>query len=105
MKNLLVYSKEELATFILQKCFYCDIEREMKQIHIQYKLDKDRELIEKNYKEERELLNKLHNMPKTTLKKKAEAIKLFAKYKRLLEKNNAAYEKRQIEIDKLLTSD
>lgn len=45
-QELLKYSKEELAMFILRKNFLYDIEDGIRDVHIQYLLDKDKELTE-----------------------------------------------------------
>ena len=54
MQKLLVYTKEELATYILKYCFFFDknIEEDMQDIHCQFLLEKDRELTNKEHEEE-----------------------------------------------------
>ena len=48
MQKLLIYTKEELATYILQHCFFNkNIEEDMHHIHCQFLLEKDRELTNK----------------------------------------------------------
>lgn len=48
-QELMDYSKEELATWILRNSFLRHLESDMKHIHIQYLLDKDAELADKAY--------------------------------------------------------
>lgn len=48
MKNLLAYSKEELATYIKKHCFFDkNIEEDLQDIHCQFLLEKDKELTSK----------------------------------------------------------
>lgn len=102
IKSLLVYTKEELAMYILKHCYFNDIEEDMKDIHIQFLLDKDRELTDKEHNEEMLLLKKLKDMPQTTLEESYKRMKVYEKYKKLSDKNTAAYNKRQAEINKLM---
>lgn len=103
IQKLLIYTKEELATYIL-KHYYPneDIEEDMKDIHCQLLLEKDTELTNKEHEEEMKLLQQLQEMPNTTLKEQIKVKKLYEKFKKLCNENTVAYEKRQKEIDKLL---
>ena len=101
-EELLKYSKEELAMFILRKHFLYDIDSGMKGIHIQYLLDKDKELTEEEHKKEMELLETLKKMPQRTLEEQAKRLKVWEKYKKLSDSNTIAYNKRQKEINRLL---
>lgn len=52
LNDLLKFSKEELAMYILKHTFsHDDLEQDMKGIHIQFLLDKDNELTEKEHNE------------------------------------------------------
>lgn len=103
MQKLLIYTKEELATYILQHCFFNkNIEEDMHHIHCQFLLEKDRELTNKEHEQETKLLNQLYKMPKTTNEEKLEILKVYKKYQKLSNKNQVAYEKRQKEINKLI---
>lgn len=103
MQKLLIYTKEELATYILKHCFFDkNIEEDMQDIHCQFLLDKDRELTNKEYEEEMKLSHQLQEMPNTTLEEVVKRMKVYEKFKKLSDKNIAAYEKRQKEIDKLM---
>lgn len=103
MQKLLVYTKEELATYILRYCFSDkNIEKNMWYIHCQLLLEKDKELTNKGHKEEIELLYQLRKMPNTTIEEQAKKVKAYEKFKKLIAKNSAAYEKRQKEIDGLI---
>ena len=67
MQKLLIYTKEELATYILKHRFFDkNIEEDMQKIHRQFLLEKDREFTNKEYEEEMKLLRQLQKMPKTT---------------------------------------
>lgn len=103
MQKLLTYTKEELATYILKKCFFNrTIEEDMECIHCQFLLEKDRELTNKEHEEEMKLLHQLQKMPNTTFEEQVKRMKAYEKYKKLSDKNSVAYEKRQKEIDKLM---
>jgi len=102
MQELLEYSKEELAMFILRKNFLHDIDADMQDVHTQYLLDKDRELTEKEHKEEMELLEAFKKMPQRTFDEQVKRLKVWEKYKKLSDRNTIAYNKRQKEIDRLL---
>lgn len=102
MQELLKYSKEELAMFILRNNFLHNIDSEMRDIHIQNLLDKDRELTEEEHKKENELLETLKKMPQRTLEEKIKRLKVWEKYKKLNDRNTIAYNERQKEIDRLL---
>lgn len=105
MQKLLVYTKEELATYILKYCFSDkNIEESMQDIHCQFLLDKDRELTNKEHEEEMELIHRLQKMPNTTLEEQIKRANMYEKLKKLMGKNTAAYEKRQKEIDKIIRS-
>ena len=95
IKSLLVYTKEELAMYILKHCYFNDIEEDMKNIHIQFLSDKE-------HNEEMLLLKKLKDMPQTTLEESYKRMKVYEKYKKLSDKNTTAYNKRQAEINKLM---
>lgn len=41
-------------------------------------------------------------MPNTTIEEQAKKVKVYEKFKKLIAKNSAAYEKRQKEIDELI---
>lgn len=102
MQKLLIYTKEELATYILKHCFFDkNIEEDMQNIHCQFLLEKDREFTNKEYEEEMKLLHQLQKMPNTTFEEKVKRVKMYEKFKKLSDKNTDAYEKRQKEIDKL----
>ena len=102
MQELLKYSKEELAMFILRNNFLYNIDDGMQDVHIQYLLDKDKELTEEEHKKEMELLEILKKMPQRTLEEQFKRLKVWEKYKKLSDKNTIAYNKRQEEINKLL---
>ena len=103
MQKLLAYTKEELATYILRYCFLDkNIEENMQYIHCQFLLEKDKELTSKGHKEEIELLCQLRKMPNTTIKEQTKRIKAYKKFKKLTDRNNAAYKERQKEIDDLI---
>lgn len=105
MQKLLVYTKEELATYILKYCFSDkNIEESMQDIHCQFLLDKDKELTSKEHEEEMELIHRLQKMPNTTLEEQIKRANMYEKLKKLMGKNTAAYEKRQKEIDKIIRS-
>lgn len=105
MQKLLVYTKEELATYILKYCFSDkNIEESMQDIHCQFLLDKDKELTSKEHEEEMEFIHQLQKIPNTTLEEQAKRAKMYEKLKKLMGKNTAAYEKRQKEIDKIIRS-
>ena len=103
MQKLLAYTKEELATYILRYCFLDkNIEENMQYIHCQFLLEKDKELTSKGHKEEIELLCQLQKMPNTTIEEQAKKVKAYEKFKKLIDRNNAAYKERQKEIDDLI---
>ena len=103
MQKLLIYTKEELITYILKHRFFDkNIEEDMQKIHCQFLLEKDREFTNKEYEEEMKLLRQLQKMPKTTFEEQVMAMKMFEKFKKLSDKNTVAYEKRQKEINKLI---
>lgn len=103
MQKLLAYTKEELATYILRYCFLDkNIEESMQYIHCQFLLEKDKELTNKEHKEEIELLCQLRKMPNTTIEEQAKKVKVYEKFKKLIDRNNAAYKERQKEIDDLI---
>lgn len=105
MQKLLIYTKEELAIYILRYCFSDkNIEENMQDIHCQFLLDKDRELTNKEHEEEMKLVHQLQKIPNTTLEEVEKRMKTYEKFKKLSDKNTAAYEKRQKEIDKLIGS-
>ena len=106
MQKLLIYTKEELATYILKHRFFDkNIEEDMQKIHCQFLLEKDREFTNKEYEEEMKLLRQLQKMPKTTFEEQVMTMKMFEKFKKLSDKNTVAYEKRQKEINKLIGSE
>ena len=47
------------------------------------------------------LLHQLQKMPNTTFEERVKRVEMYEKFKKLSDKNTAAYEKRQKEIDKL----
>ena len=102
MQKLLIYTKEELITYILKHRFFDkNIEEDMQAIHRQFLLEKDREFTNKEYEEEMKLLHQLQKMPNTTFEERVNRVEMYEKFKKLSDKNTAAYEKRQKEIDKL----
>lgn len=101
-EELLKYSKEELAMFILRNNFLHNLDDDMRHIHIQCLLDKDRELTEEEHKKENELLEAFKKMPQRTFEEQAKRLKVWGKYKKLRDRNTVAYHKRQEEIDRLL---
>lgn len=106
MQKLLIYTKEELATYILKHRFFDkNIEEDMQDIHCQFLLEKDRELTNKEHEEEMKLLHQLQKMPNTTFEEQVKRMKMYEKFKKLSDKNTTAYEKRQKEIDKLIGSE
>ena len=76
-----------------------NIEENMRDIHCQFLLEKDKELTSKGHKEEIELLCQLRKMPNTTIEEQAKKVKAYEKFKKLIDRNNAAYKERQKEID------
>jgi len=102
MQELLKYSKEELAMFILRNNFLYNLDAGMQNVHIQYLLDKDRELTEEEHKKENELFEKFKKMPQRTLEEQTKRLKVWESYKQLSDRNTIAYNKRQKEIDRLL---
>ena len=103
MQKLLTYTKEELATYIIRYCFLDkNIEENMQDIHCQFLLEKDKELTNKGHKEEIELLCQLRKMSNTTIEEQAKKVKAYEKFKKLIDRNNAAYKERQKEIDGLI---
>ena len=102
IQKLLIYTKEELATYILKHHFFDEnIEEDMQDIHCQFLLEKDREFTNKEHEEEMKLLHQLQKMPNTTFEEQVKREKMYEKLKKLRDKNTDAYEKRQKEIDKL----
>ena len=101
-EKLLKYSKEELAMFILRNNFLNNIDEGMQDVHIQYLLDKDKELTEKEHKEENKLFETFKKMPQRTLEEQVKKLKAWEKYKKLSDRNTAAYKERQKEIDRFL---
>lgn len=101
-EKLMSYSKEELATYIIRNMFLRDIENDMKHIHIQNLLYKDQELSDKAHWDELSFLNKIKTMPGNTFEERLEKMKAWDEYKKMTKKNQAAYEKRQNEINKLI---
>lgn len=102
MQELLKYSKEELAMFISRNSFLYDIDGDMQDVHIQYLLDKDKELTEEEHKKEMELLATFRKMPQGTFEEQTKRLKVWERYKKLSDRNTIAYNKRQKEIDRLL---
>ena len=103
MQKLLIYTKEELATYILKHCFFDkNIEEDMQDIHCQFLLEKDRELTNKEHEEEMKLLHLLQKMPDTTSEEVVRRMKAYEEFKKLSDKNTVAYEKRHKEIAKLM---
>lgn len=101
LNDLLKFSKEELAMYILKHTFsYDKLESDMKNIHIQFLLDKDKELTDKEHQEETKLFQKLNKMPSSTFEEKVERLRTFEQYKKLIKSNTESYIKRQKEIDK-----
>ena len=101
LNDLLKFSKEELAMYILRHITCHDnLESDMRSIHIQSLLDKDNELTEKEHQKETELLQKLSKMPSSTVEEKVERLRTFEQYKKLINSNLESYNKRQREIDK-----
>ncbi len=106
MQKLLIYTKEELAIYILRYCFSDkNIEESMQDIHCQFLLDKDKELTNKEHEKEMELIHQLQKMPNTTFEEQVKRANMYEKLKKLMDKNTAAYEKRKREIDKLIESE
>lgn len=102
IKELLNYTKEELAMYILRNCFGKDIKSGMESIHIQFLLDNDAKLTETEHEKEVKLLHKIQSMPHVTFEDNYKRLEMFEKYKKLSERNTSAYNKRQAEIDKLI---
>lgn len=101
LNDLLKFSKEELATYILRHTIcHNNLELGMKNIHIQSLLDKDNELTEKEHQKEKKLFQKLMKMPSSTVEEKVERLRTFEQYKKLINSNMESYNKRQREIDK-----
>jgi hypothetical protein len=101
LNDLLKFSKEELAMYILKHTFsHNDLESDMKSIHIQSLLDKDNELTEKEHQKEIKLYQKLSKMPSSTVEEQVERLRTFEQYKKLIKSNTESYNKRQREIDK-----
>ncbi len=103
-EDLLKYSKEELAMFILRNAFLYNIDSGMQDVHIQYLLDKDDELRKEEHKKEMELLEAFKKMPQRTFEEQIKRLKVWERYKKLSDRNTIAYNKRQKEIDRLLDS-
>ncbi|MBO6101001.1 MAG: hypothetical protein J6P07_06705, partial [Spirochaetaceae bacterium] len=82
----------------------CNIDDVMQDIHIQYLLDKDKELTEEGHKKEMELLEAFKKMPQRTFEEQIKRLKVWERYKKLSDRNTIAYNKRQKEIDRLLDS-
>jgi hypothetical protein len=103
LNDLLKFPKEELAMYILRHTFsHNDLESDMKNIHIQFLLDKDNELTEKEHQKEIKLYQKLSKMPSSTVEEKIERLRTFEQYKRLINSNLESYNKRQREIKTLM---
>jgi hypothetical protein len=103
LNDLLKFSKEELAMYILRHTFsHNDLESDLKNIHIQSLLDKDNELTEKEHQKEIKLYQKLSKMPSSTVEEKIERLRTFEQYKRLINSNLESYNKRQREIKTLM---
>ena len=102
IQNLLIYTKEELATYILQNNFLSDIESDLKYIHVQKLIEEDEKINKREYKKMTLLLEKIKNMPCSTIDDQLDRAIMFDKYKKKQEKNMLAYKKRQAEINKLL---
>lgn len=101
LNDLLKFSKEELAMYILRHTFsHNNLEQDMKGIHIQSLLDKDNELTEKEHQKEKKLFQKLMKMPSSTVEEKVERLRTFEQYKKLINSNMESYNKRQKEINK-----
>lgn len=102
IQKLLIYTKEELATYILQNNFLSDIESDLKYIHVQKLIEEDEKINKREYKKMTLLLEKIKNMPCSTIDDQLDRAIMFDKYKKKQEKNMLAYKKRQAEINKLL---
>lgn len=83
MQELLKYSKEELAMFILRNNFLYNIDDGMQDVHIQYLLDKDRELTEEEHKKETELFEAFKKMPQRTFEEQTKRLKVWERYKKI----------------------
>lgn len=101
-QELMDYSKEELATWILRNSFLRPLESDMKHIHIQYLLDKDAELTNKAHIQETALLEKVKEIKGTSIDQKYKKAFVYDQYFKLRKKNIKAYEKRQKEINKCM---
>lgn len=105
MQELLIYTKEELAIYILKYCFSDkNIEENMQYIHFQSLIENDRELTNKGHEEEMKLLYQLQKMPNATLEEQMKKLKTYERFNKLIDKNTIAHEKRQKEIDKIIGS-
>lgn len=102
IQKLLIYTKEELATYILQNNFLSDIESDLKYIHVQKLIEEDEKINKREYKKMTLLLEKIKNMPCSTIDDQFNIAIMFEKYEKNQEKNMLAYKKRQAEINKLL---
>ena len=102
IQKLLIYTKEELATYILQNNFLSNIESDLKYIHVQKLIEEDEKINKREYKKMTLLLEKIKNMPCSTIDDQFNRAIMFEKYKKNQEKNILAYKKRQAEINKLL---
>jgi hypothetical protein len=101
LNDLLKLPKEELAMYILRHTFsHNNLEQDMKGIHIQFLLNKDEELTEKEHQKEKKLFQKLMKMPSSTFEEKVKRLEVYEQYKKLCKSNTESYNKRQKEIDK-----
>ena len=102
IQKLLIYTKEELAIYILQNNFLSNIESDLKYIHVQKLIEEDEKINKREYKKMTLLLEKIKNMQCSTIDDQLDRAIMFDKYKKKQEKNMLAYKKRQAEINKLL---
>ena len=89
IQKLLIYTKEELATYILQNNFLSDIEGDLKHIHVQKLIEEDEKINKREYKKMTLLLEKIKNMPCSTIDDQFDRAIMFNKYKRKQEKKHA----------------
>lgn len=82
IQKLLIYTKEELATYILQNNFLSDIESALKHIHVQKLIEEDEKINKREYKEMTLLLEKIKNMPCSTINDRVNKVIMFEKYKK-----------------------
>lgn len=94
IQKLLIYTKEELATYILQNNFLSNIESGLKYIHVLKLIEEDEKINKREYKEMTLLLEKIKNMPNSTIDDKFNKAIMFEKYKKKFEKNMLAYKKK-----------